>query len=61
MKIKYDPEVGVYLLFEKEEGEVQLALQTLDAIARDLDDPQEADKVEHAILAIIEAENSHPN
>ena len=58
MKIEYDPQVGVYLLFEKDEGEIQLAIRTLDGIARELDDPAESDKIEHDVLSILESENS---
>ncbi len=59
MKIKYDRELGVFIAFEKDKGEVQLAIRTLDAIARDLDDADEADKIEHVIVSIVESENSH--
>jgi len=58
MKIRYDREDGVFIWFQKDEGEVQLAIRTLDGIARDMDDAYEADKIEHVILSIVESENS---
>lgn len=58
MKIHYDREHGVIIWFQKDEGEIQLAIQTLDDIAHEMSDPGEADKIEHAILSILESENS---
>ena len=58
MKVGYDRQEGVYLVFEKEEDEIQLALNVLEMIVQEAEDEREAEKIERLILSIIEGENS---
>ena len=58
MKVGYDRQEGVYIVFEKEEDEIQLALNVLELIVQEAEDEREAEKIERLILTIIESENS---
>lgn len=61
MRVHYEKGLGVFIAFDKDKGEVPLAIRVLDSIARDLDDAVEADKIQHTIVAILESENSQLN
>ena len=58
MKVGYDRQEGVYIVFEKEEDEIQLALNVLEMIVQEAEDSEETEKIERLILSIIESENS---